>query len=189
MDGKKVILVIDLDGTLYNGFEYYVRAHMKTIKKLETCGLTIPKELKSFDANYKSYVECVKCIPFYYPTFLAEFKEEIEKHKEEIEKKSFEAWRLIKELKRQYKPREIYVLTANPQAKILIKYLSIRIPSKRIVVIDGRVYMERKKGFLEKVKKKGEVVYVADSEEDEIIARDLRIEFVNVLSLKSRLLY
>ena len=182
---KRVLLVMDLDGTLYDGFEYYVRAHMRTLKKLETCGLIIPEELKFFDSQYKTYVECVKCIPFYYSMFLAEYKEEIENNKEEINKKSLAAWKLMRKLEKVFKPKEIYILTANPQAKLLLQFLSIQIPSNRIVVIDGKEYIKKKGSFLKKLKKKGEVVYVGDSEEDEIVAKKLGINFFNVFTLKS----
>jgi len=185
MDKKRVIVVLDLDGTLHDGFEYYVKAHMKTIEKLEACGLVIPEELKFFDAQYKNYVQCVKCIPFYYSIFLAEYKEEIEKHREEIERNGLEAKKLIEEIKKRYVPEKIYILTANPQAKVLVRCLSIGIPSRRVVVIDGKEYVKEKAKFLKRLKRSGKIIYVADAEEDEIIAKSIGVEYVNVLSLKS----
>jgi len=69
----------------------------------------------------------------------------------------------------QYKPKDVFILTANPKGDIIVKEVLPKVSGERILIVDSCSYVEEKKRELMRLKSLGKVIYVADRDELDLI--------------------
>lgn len=182
---KYEIIVMDLDGTLIRkekAEKMYRAAYDETLRELEKRGISIPSEYKPH--SYQNFREMSKRIKEFLEIFLKKYEEIFNSFKSEIEEEKERA-KKIYEYFVLNGAREIWILTANPKAKEIVKLILPNVSENRVVIV-GIDYEEEKQKFLERFK--GEALYVADVEElDGRVAEKAGVKFVNVREIEKEL--
>jgi phosphoglycolate phosphatase-like HAD superfamily hydrolase len=182
---KYEVVVMDLDGTLIReekAFRMYKMAYDETLRELEKRGISVPSECKPH--SYQNFREMSKRIKEFFEIFLKKYEEIFNSFKSEIEEEKERA-KKIYEYFVLNGAREIWILTANPKAKEIVKLILPNVPENRVVIV-GIDYEEEKQKFLERFK--GKALYVADVEElDGKVAEKAGVKFVNVREIERKL--
>ena len=179
---KDLILVIDLDGTLISdevAQKIYREAYIETLKIMRERGVEIPGKFSSHSfENYREIVErCEKFKEIYDPVY----SETIKKYIDDVRREEGRARSIYYYLVNQYKPKSVYILTANPKGDYIISEILPEIPRENIIVVDGIKYVENKKKVLENLKNLGKVLYIADMDDiDRPAAEEAGVYYCNV---------
>jgi hypothetical protein len=188
MDSYKIDnLILDLDGTLIKqekAERMYREAYYGAIIKLEERGVYVPDKYKNH--TYSNFRELSRKIEDFTNVFLEEYERSFNNFRREIEEEKERAQKIYEYLISTYKPDEVWVLTANPKGKDIIKIILPNIPENRVVIVNGVEYEEEKQRFLEKFE--GRTLYVADLDSlDGEIAKRSNTSFLNVREIEKQL--
>ena len=185
MNANKVVLVLDLDGTIIDqkvSDKLYTHAYCETLDKLKKNGINIPQELQtpSYDNFRRMAVERKDFLPIYTEVL----KKVVKMYENEIRREELRARSILGKLIEKYNPKDIYVLTANQEAPYIVGIILPSIPKEKVITINGVNY-EEKEEILRKIKRNSEkVIYVANLEIDEKIAKNAEVEFFDVKNLE-----
>ena len=188
MDSYKIDnLILDLDGTLIKQEKVermYRDAYYEAIRKLEKRGVHVPDKYKNH--TYSNFRELSRKIEDFTTVFLEEYERSFNNFRREIEEEKERAQKIYEYLISTCKPDEVWVLTANPKGKDIIKIILPNIPENRVVIANGVEYEEEKQRFLEKFE--GRTLYVADLDSlDGRIAKRNNTSFLNVREIEKQL--
>jgi len=175
-------VVYDLDATL-------ILQSLSRKLLEEAFNLTISQlKEEGYDVSIQTYsYRNLRCLLAASPKFNRYFREnyrsELEKRKQEIEREGIIAKMIMYEVNRKIANSsnhvQTIVLTANPMAYELIEAMGLKVDEVRIV--DGsNDYVGEKAKILEKLRSMGEVYYIGDSPEDEKAAELAKVNFINV---------
>jgi len=185
----KLILVVDLDGTLIStttAKRIYQEAYFEAVKEFEKNGGRIPDELKNH--SYENYRRLTKMYSDFNEISKMAYEKVLEKYLKSIrEREENNARNLYILLKSEYNPDDIYILTANPCGRRIVNMLLPEIVSEKIIIVDGSDYINEKGKVLRELKSYGRVLYIADRDElDAEVARIAEVDYINVnLAIKS----
>jgi phosphoglycolate phosphatase-like HAD superfamily hydrolase len=185
-DSKIDNLILDLDGTLISpekAERMYREAYYGAIRKLEERGVHVPDKYK--DHAYSNFHELSRKIEDFSTLYLEEYERRFNNFRREIEEEKGRARKIYEYLISTYKPNEVWILTANPKGRDIIKIILPNIPEDRVVIVNGVKYEEEKQRFLEKFK--GRTLYIADTESDGEIAKKSNAEFLNIREIEKQL--
>jgi beta-phosphoglucomutase-like phosphatase (HAD superfamily) len=187
MDNYKIDnLILDLDGTLISqekAERMYREAYYGAIRKLEERGVHVPDKYKNH--AYSNFRELSRKIEDFSTVYLEEYERSFNNFRREIEEEKERAQKIYEYLISTCKPDEVWILTANPKGKDIIKIILPSIPENRVVIVNVVKYEEEKQRFLEKFE--GKTLYVADTELDGEIAKRSNTSFLNVREIEKQL--
>jgi hypothetical protein len=85
---------------------------------------------------------------------------------------------------KKYNPKKVFIVMANPGAKVIIKIILLQVEENSVIIVDGDRYVEEKSRVLRELKRLGKVIYIADKEElDSEVAQNAEVDFINVNSI------
>jgi len=192
---EELIIVIDLDGTLISdgiSQKIYREAYIETLKKMKERGIEIPDEF--FSHSFENYCEISKRYEDFEKIYKSIYPIVLEKYIDDIGREEEKARVIYYHLIYRYKPKSVFILTANPKGDSIINKILSDIPRENIIVVDGTKYVDDKKKVLENLKSLGKVLYVADRDDiDRQAADKAGVDYININSiieeLKERELY
>jgi len=195
-----IILAIDLDGVLVSedsALEIYEEAYLDTLEDLRKMGIKIPEEYRVH--SFENYCKIAKGEhgELFREIYRRNYLKTLEEHSDEIVESNRErAINVYNQAVSSYNPRDVFILTANPGGKSIVKKLIPEIEEDKIIVVDDTAYVENKSEELKKLNSLGRVIYIADRDDiDAEVARRAGVEYVNVnkfiasLNLMERDLY
>ena len=188
--GDDLILVIDLDGTLISEEsirKIYEESYYKTLEIMEKRGHKIRKKFRNHSfQNYRAISNMYRDKDFD-KIYINVFLTVLEKYLHRIVEMDIERARNIYfQLVYSYSPRDVFILTANPGGRLILRELIPEIPQDKIVIVSGTRYVEEKKNVLEKLKSFGKVLYIADKDDiDAETANRAGVNYININSLVS----
>jgi len=110
------------------------------------------------------------------------------KYVDDIRKERDKAKVMYEYLINQYRPKYVFILTANQKGDAIIEEILPEVSRDKVLIVNGNTYVEEKKRELEKLKNLGKVVYVADKDEiDFVVAKEAGVDYINVYSLVEEL--
>jgi DNA replicative helicase MCM subunit Mcm2 (Cdc46/Mcm family) len=179
---EDLVVVIDLDGTLISdelAKKIYIEAYIETLKIMRERGIKIPEEFSSH--SFENYRELAKRYKEFKRIYETIYPKVMEKHIDDVRREEGRARLIYYYLVIQYRPKSVYVLTANPKGDYIISEILPEIPRESIIVVDGIKYVENKKKVLENLKNLGKVLYVADRDDiDRPAAEEAGVYYCNV---------
>ncbi len=177
------IVALDLDGTLITYekiYSIYKRAYEKTIETLKRKNVRIPTELeKHGNEYYRAFREIER--------FTEEFEkiyDEILKENSYLKEEKERAERIYNFVITEFKPKDVYIITANPKAKEIIKNILPEIPEEKIFITWGGNYEEEKIPLLIKLNAE---IYIGDLPVDKKIAEKAGVRFLNIREIEREL--
>jgi len=186
---EDLVLVIDLDGTLVSeeiSERIYKEAYMETLERVRERGIEIPAEFHSY--SFKNYCELTKKSKMFNETYKEVYERVWRKYIDGIRREKERAKVIYGYLINRYRPRYVFILTANPKGDEIIDEILPEIRRERVLIVNGNTYVEDKKTELEKLKNLGRVLYVADRDElDFVAAKEAGVDYINVYSLVEEL--
>ena len=185
------VIVFDLDGTLISEEipkKIYREAFRRSIERLRMEGFKVPENFK--DYSFKNYQAILKCEDYglrdaFKSIYTLEYNrvlEEMLNHIEMYEKERAE--KIYCHALKKYNPKKVFIVTANPGAKVIIKIVLPQVEENSVIIVDGDRYVEEKSRVLRELKRLGKVIYIADKEElDGEVAQNAEVDFINVNSM------
>jgi phosphoglycolate phosphatase-like HAD superfamily hydrolase len=185
------VIVFDLDGTLISEDipkKIYREAFRRSIERLRIEGFKVPENFKDYSfQNYQAILkyEDLGLRNAFKSIYTLEYNrvlEEMLNHIEMYEKKRAE--KIYCDVIKKYNPKKVFIVTANPGAKVIIKIILPKVEENSVIIVDGDRYVEEKSRVLRELKRLGKVIYIADKEElDSEVAKNAEVDFINVNSI------
>jgi phosphoglycolate phosphatase-like HAD superfamily hydrolase len=185
------VIVFDLDGTLISEDipkKIYREAFRRSIERLRVEGFKVPENFKDYSfQNYQAILnyEDLGLRNAFKSIYTLEYNrvlEEMLNHIEMYEKKRAE--KIYCDVIKKYNPKKVFIVTANPGAKVIIKIILPKVEENSVIIVDGDRYVEEKSRVLRELKRLGKVIYIADKEElDSEVAQNAEVDFINVNSI------
>jgi histidinol phosphatase-like enzyme len=186
--GDVDVIVFDLDGTLISEEipkKIYREAFRRSIERLRMEGFKVPENFK--DYSFKNYQAILKyedlglrdAFRSIYPLEYNRVLEEMLNHIEMYERERAE--KIYCDAIKKYNPKKVFIVTANPGAKVIIKIILPQVEENSVIIVDGDRYVEEKSRVLRELKRLGKVIYIADKEElDSEVAENAEVDFIHV---------
>jgi phosphoglycolate phosphatase-like HAD superfamily hydrolase len=182
------VIVFDLDGTLISEEipkKIYREAFRRSIERLRMEGFKVPENFK--DYSFKNYQAILKyedlglrdAFKSIYTLEYNRVLEEMLNHIEMYEKERAE--KIYCDAIKKYNPKKVFIVTANPGAKVIVKIILPQVEENSVIIVDGDRYVEEKSRVLRELKRLGKVIYIADKEElDSEVAENAEVDFIHV---------
>jgi histidinol phosphatase-like enzyme len=182
------VIVFDLDGTLISEEipkKIYREAFRRSIERLRMEGFKVPENFK--DYSFKNYQAILKyedlglrdAFKSIYTLEYNRVLEEMLNHIEMYERERAE--KIYCDAIKKYNPKKVFIVTANPGAKVIIKIILPQVEENSVIIVDGDRYVEEKSRVLRELKRLGKVIYIADKEElDSEVAENAEVDFIHV---------
>jgi phosphoglycolate phosphatase-like HAD superfamily hydrolase len=182
------VIVFDLDGTLISEEipkKIYREAFRRSIERLRMEGFKVPENFK--DYSFKNYQAILKyedlgLIDAFKSIYTLEYNRVLEEMLNHIEMYERErAEKIYCDAIKKYNPKKVFIVTANPGAKVIIKIILPQVEENSVIIVDGDRYVEEKSRVLRELKRLGKVIYIADKEElDSEVAENAEVDFIHV---------
>lgn len=177
-----MVLAFDLDGTLIGGElaeKIYEEAYKRTVEIMREMGIEIHDKFESY--SFENSCELARRFRLFGEIYKDVYPQVLKKYIDDIRKERRRAKAIYKYFTERYRPKYVFILTANPMGDVIIKEILPEIPTERILIVNGLTYVEDKKRALERLKILGEVKYIADKDEiDRVAAMKAGVDYINV---------
>jgi len=124
---EDLVLVIDLDGTLIPeeiSQRVYKEAYIETLERMKERGIEVPLEF--YHHAFEKYCELSEKYELFNELYERVYPEVLEKYFNDIRKQRERAKRIFEYLVNLYRPKDIFILTANPKGADIIKEIFAR---------------------------------------------------------------